>query len=170
MRGELVALGVAVFCAAGCEGQAAPVPEVSREHPVIPVDSGIVRIESGGSVFRINVEIAETREQQSTGLMERRALAADEGMLFLYAEEQADSDSFYMFRTRIPLAIAFADSTGQIVATREMEPCPHPVADWCEQYAPGSSYRSALEVNGGYFDSKGIGVGDRIVLEKRFGQ
>jgi uncharacterized membrane protein (UPF0127 family) len=67
-----------------------------------------------------------------------------------------------MYRTRIPLDIAFADSTGRIVAVRRMEPCEAQLIAGCPTYEPGHAYRTALEVNAGFFARHGIGVGSRL--------
>ena len=72
-----------------------------------------------------------------------------------------------MYRTRIPLDIAFADSSGSIVSVLAMQPCTYPVPDFCPKYSPGKGYRYALETNAGYFAAKGIAVGDRIVWSER---
>jgi uncharacterized protein len=139
-------------------------PDVSRESPVIPLDTGYVRIETADEVFELSVEIAESPEQQRIGLMGRTFLPEDEGMLFIYPEEQPGSAPFYMFRTLIPLDIAFFDGEGRIVSILHMEPCEKPVAAWCNRYPPGVPYHGALEVNQGLLASRGVGVGDQIVL------
>lgn len=165
-------LGSVVLIAAillGCESGDSRSVEVTRANPILALDSGLVRIETATHTLRLNVEIAETPEQQSTGLMERRVLADDQGMLFVYDEEQAATDPFYMFRTRIPLDIAFMDATGQVVAIRQMEPCTSPAPEWCERYPPGVPYHSALEVNSGFLEQRGIDIGDRVMLVERFG-
>lgn len=69
-----------------------------------------------------------------------------------------------MFRTRIPLDIAFVDSLGTVRAVQHMVPCPSTLAQGCPTYEPGAPYRAALEVNAGYLARHGIGVGSRIVL------
>lgn len=149
---------------AACDSEDAPIPEVSRESPILPLETATVLIEADADSHYVSVEIAETQEQKSTGLMERRSMPEDEGMLFTYPGQQDPSDAFYMFRTRIPLDIAFLDGDGRIVAIRQMEPCTSAVAQECERYAPGTPYSAALEVNHGYFDSRGVEVGDRVTL------
>lgn len=166
--GAIVVL-IAAVVLLGCEREAYQQAEVTRAEPIIPLDSGLVRIETAEDTIRLNVEIAETPEQKRTGLMERRVLPDDEGMLFVYEEEQAPTDPFYMFRTRIPLDIAFMDATGRVVAIRQMEPCTSPDPRWCERYPPGVPYHAALEVNLGFLERHGIGIGDRVRLVERFG-
>lgn len=152
------------FCLSACGRDDSPPPEVSRESPVIPLDTGFVRIETEAGHHVVNVEIAETDEQRGIGLMARSSLPLEEGMLFVYGAPQDSSAAFYMFRTLIPLDIAFYDDEGRIVAIRQMEPCTSPAAAWCELYAPGVPYWGALEVNRGYLADHGVGLGDRVVL------
>jgi uncharacterized membrane protein (UPF0127 family) len=129
-------------------------------------DEDVARIEAASGTHRVRVEIADTPERIATGLMEREALAVDAGMFFLFGELQSRRRGFWMYRTRIPLDIAFLDGEGRIVAIREMEPCSSAVAFLCRSYAPGEPYMAALEVNRGYFAARGIGVGARVVLER----
>jgi len=169
-RTRVVFVGVIVAgLSAACAGEEGELPEVTRANPIIPLDSGVVRVETATDTVKVDVEIAETPEQKSTGLMEREVLGADEGMLFVYEEDQSASDPFYMFRTKISLDIAFMDSTGEVVAIRQMQPCTSPAPQWCERYPPGVPYRSALEVNLGFFEQHGVGIGDRVVLAETSG-
>jgi uncharacterized protein len=138
--------------------------DASRQSPIVPLDTGTVVIETAQDTLRISVEIAETPAQKQVGLMERTAVPDHEGMIFLYDEPQPGDAPFYMFRTRIPLDIAFIDADGRIISVLRMEPCTSPVADWCDRYAPGVPYSGALEVGAGYFERHGVRAGDRILL------
>lgn len=131
--------------------------------PVIAFDTASVRIETAADTFHLHVELAESAEQRTHGLMERDRLEPDAGMLFLFTSPQAPSSGFWMFRTRIPLDIAYIDENGRIASIRSMQPCRSPNPDLCRNYAAGVSYSSALEVNSGYFAERGIDVGDRVV-------
>jgi len=101
------------------------------------------------------------------GLMERRRLADSAGMLFVYDSTQPPDAGFWMYRTRIPLDIAFLDSAGVIRAIRSMTPCPATVAQGCPTYTPDVPYRYALEVNAGFFARHGIAVGHSLQLPAR---
>jgi uncharacterized membrane protein (UPF0127 family) len=114
----------------------------------------VVTIKLGGVEFR--VELARTSEQRSKGLMGRKHLGAQEGMLFVYNEDQRLS--FWMKNTSIPLSIAFLDRHGRIMQIEEMHPFdPTPVRSKI-------SVRYALEVRQGTFASLGARVGDSVEL------
>ena len=164
-RSFLVRFGCVVFISlavlAGCNRQ-----DEAANEPVVQFDSGTVVIETGTNTIRMPVEVASTNTQQQYGLMDRAKLAADRGMLFLYDTVQDTSSGFWMFRTKIPLDVAFIDSTGTVVAIRSMEPCQSPDSQWCKGYTPGQRYQSGLEVNRGYFQQHGVGVGSKVRLER----
>jgi uncharacterized membrane protein (UPF0127 family) len=132
---------------------------------ILPFDTAQVRVASATDTAILTVELAESRDQQTLGLMERRTLAQDAGMLFVYRDRQPASAGFWMHRTRIPLDIAFVDDSGVIRSIRAMEPCATELADGCPTYEPGTPYRAALEANRGFFAQHGIRVGDRVLLQ-----
>lgn len=158
----VVPLGLVLACDRGRDVEA----RVSRASPIIPLDTGTVFIHTGNDTLVVSVEIAETPNQREVGLMEREELPENEGMFFLSYEERDSTDAFWMFRTRVPLDIAYLDRDGRIVATRTMEPCASPYGADCERYPPGVRYWGALEVNGGYLAARGIGVGDLVTLRR----
>jgi uncharacterized membrane protein (UPF0127 family) len=121
--------------------------------------SGKVRIDAsdGGSV-EVEVEVADDTEEMARGLMERTTLAEDAGMLFVYPEER--ELSFWMKDTLIPLSIAFMDSEGRIVDIQDMKA----LDDTPPHYASAEPARYALEVNKGFFDERGVEVGDMARL------
>lgn len=120
---------------------------------------GVVLIESARGRIRFAVEIADSKVERNVGLMHRRRLAADAGMIFLYSQDRLGP--FWMKDTRIPLSVAFFDAHGAILRILDMSPC---LADPCRLYRPGVSYRGALEVNRGAFAKQGVKVGDRLRL------
>jgi uncharacterized protein len=132
-----------------------------------PLERGTVRVETATDTFVVAVEIAQRHVERALGLMERDSLGENEGMLFVFDRDQAGDDGFYMYRTLIPLDIAFTDDDGSIVRILTMEPCEQPVARWCPRYEPGVGYRTALEVNAGWFGARGVAIGDRLTLIRR---
>lgn len=125
-------------------------------------DGPVVRIPtSGGEEVVVRVEIADDDDERARGLMGRRSLPEDAGMLFVYGRER--QLSFWMRNTYIPLSIAFADSDGRIVDLQDMEP----LDDEPPSYVSAEPARYALEVNRGFFEERGVEVGDTMELPER---
>jgi uncharacterized protein len=145
---------------AGCGSDA------SDEGAVAPInlkfESAPLRIVTRTGTVPLVVELAVSGEQKSTGLMERRALADTSGMLFVYDSLQPPDAGFWMYRTRIPLDIAYADASGRIRVIQHMVPCETPIPQGCPTYPPGVPYQYALEVNGGFLARRSVAVGDSI--------
>lgn len=72
-----------------------------------------------------------------------------------------------MYRTRIPLDIAFIDARGRIAAIETMQPCRSDSPADCPATLAGVTYVAALEVNAGFFAEHGIGLGDCVVWPGR---
>ena len=132
--------------------------------PPMGFDSARIRLMSRTETTTVRAELAVDSAQRTMGLMERRSLAPDAGMLFLFDSTQAADRGFWMFRTRIPLDIAYIDSAGTIRSILHMEPCRTMLAQGCPTYPAGAPFRAALEMNGGYFARHSVQVGDRVVL------
>ena len=113
---------------------------------------------SGSEEVEVRVEVADTDPERARGLMGRTALAEDRGMLFVFEEEQ--ELSFWMKDTLIPLSIAYMDSEGHIVDIQDMKA----LDDDPPHYASAEPARYALEVNKGFFEERGVEVGDRAEL------
>jgi uncharacterized protein len=141
----------------GCQ----PEEEWAVDAPVA-FDTVTVVIETEQDQIAMTVELAESQDQRAFGLMERDSLAWEQGMLFVYPDMQSGDSGFWMFRTRMPLDIAFLGEGWQIVAIEEMEPCLEANPRLCPIYSPGVPYVAALEVNRGFFGRHGVGVGDRV--------
>ncbi|MCC5900543.1 MAG: DUF192 domain-containing protein [Halomonas sp.] len=121
-------------------------------------------IHSDSGPHRLEVEVAETTAQRQRGLMGREHLPEESGMLFRFESEQSADNAFWMYRTLIPLDIAFIDADGRIVAINTMQPCESDTPRECSSYPAGAAYHSALEVNAGYFAERGIKVGDCVSI------
>lgn len=146
---------------AGCGSGETPAADPP---PALAYTSSPLRIVAGTDTLRLVVELARSADQQRLGLMERRQLADTAGMIFLYGADQPGTAGFWMFRTRIPLDIAFADSLGVIRSIQHMVPCETTLAQGCPSYPPGMPYRVALEVNAGYFARNKVAIGSRILV------
>jgi uncharacterized membrane protein (UPF0127 family) len=119
-------------------------------------DRDALAIESAAGTTRISVELAKTPEQREQGLMFRRRLAADAGMLFLYPEEQPIN--MWMKNTVIPLDMLFIASDGRIVGVAERA-----VPLSTVTIPSGQPARAVLEVNGGTAARLRIKPGDRVL-------
>jgi uncharacterized membrane protein (UPF0127 family) len=135
----LVALG---FCLAGCRGASDPA--------ALPTTTVSVR----GHV--IQAEVAAGPDERERGLMFRRELADDAGMLFVYPEEA--SPAMWMHNTFIPLSVAFVDA-GHIVHVEDMEPF-----DDTLHHSP-RPVRVALQVRYGWLATRGLGPGDPVSFD-----
>ena len=151
---------VAVFRRAGRaalrdeEVFACAIPEFGRGKATI--------VGEGHGPVEVDLLIAENDEQRGYGLSFRRRLAPDRGMLFLF---QGDTTAaFWMQNTLIPLSIAFYDATDNIIDIQDMDPCREGEA--CPTHGPNQTYRGALEVNQGAFETWGVEVGDTIVITR----
>lgn len=111
------------------------------------------------------VELATTPEERGKGLMDREHLEQQAGMLFLYDQPRGPNHGFWMYRTLIPLDIAFLDAEGRILAIQKMFPCSSSRQEDCPVYKAGVSFSQALEVNRGFFTEHRVDPGDRLLLE-----
>jgi uncharacterized protein len=103
----------------------------------------------------LNAEVADSPQTSENGLMFRDSLPEDRGMLFVF--EQPKTASFWMKNTKIPLSIAYIDSTGKILEIKSLKPLD-------ETAVPSASDQVAfaLEVNQGWFGRHGISPGAQI--------
>ena len=109
---------------------------------------------------KISVEIADEPAEQIRGLSRREELCESCGMLFVFAE--ASVQRFWMQDMKFPLDMIFIRD-GRIVEIAENVPAPVPA----EALAVVQSSQSAdqvLEVNAGFAQTAGLGIGDRIDL------
>lgn len=117
--------------------------------PVLPIK----RLSAGMHV--IQAEIAATPETRSTGLMHRKSLAPNHGMLFVF--EQANIQCFWMRNTFIPLSIAFLLDDGTITNIADMTP----QSD--QSHCSVKPVKFALEMEQGWFAKRGIAADKKIL-------
>lgn len=103
---------------------------------------------------QIDAYVARSREERALGLMHRRVLGENEGMLFVCGEPQPQQ--FWMKDTPLALSIAFMDQDGTIVQLGEMDP------QSTESCACDTPVRFVLEMSQGWFDERGIERGTRL--------
>ena len=112
----------------------------------------------GDEEAEVQVEIADSPDELARGLMGRTTLGENRGMLFVFPDEELLS--FWMKNTLIPLSIAYMDSDGRIVDLQDMKP----LDDDPPHYVSTEPAKYALEVNQGFFEERGVKVGDRAEL------
>jgi uncharacterized membrane protein (UPF0127 family) len=113
---------------------------------------------AAGARHAVAVELARTDAERQRGLMERRELAPDAGMLFIF--DETGEHPFWMRNTLIPLDMIFVGDDGRITGVVERA---RP-GDLTPRSAGGPS-RYVLEVNGGWAAAHGVRAGDRVRFE-----
>lgn len=113
-------------------------------------------IKAQGGRHRFSVEIADTGPRQARGLMFRRDLPRDQGMLFLYRTETAMA--MWMKNTYLPLDMLFIAGDGRIVHIVERT-----VPLSTQLIGSNGPAAAVLEVVGGTVSRLGIALGDRVI-------
>ena len=114
-----------------------------------------VIIDTKSGQHRFAVEIANTPEQLSLGLMYRRSLPREAGMLFDYRRPQ--HVAMWMKNTLIPLDMLFIDASGRVVNIRQRA-----VPGSLEAIPSSVPVLGVLELNGGTVSRLGITRGDKV--------
>jgi hypothetical protein len=126
------------------------IPACMQKQPTLVIHSATVD-------HQVKVEVVTKPADQAQGLMYRRSLGKDSGMLFIFQREEPQS--FWMKNTLIPLDMIFISRNLVIVDITTMKPC---TADPCPSYTSRQPAQYVLEVNAGYCRSHTIAIGDRI--------
>jgi hypothetical protein len=116
-----------------------------------------LQVQGTGKTAHVTAELASTPKQRQTGLMFRQQIAEDAGMLFLFPPGE-QRGGFWMSNTYIPLTIAYVGADGLVQELRDGTPLSE------EVLSPARPYRYVLEVNRGWFERHGLGVGARVLL------
>jgi uncharacterized protein len=102
----------------------------------------------------LRVEVVVTDEERARGLMHRKQLGANDGMLFIFDEPAYHS--MWMKNTLIPLSVAFLDRNGKILNILDMEP------ETLDPHISAGPSIYAIETNKGWFAAKKIKAGDNV--------
>lgn len=158
---------LAVALVSGCQK---PVPQpgdlhepVAKAHPATPdhppAQPGPLWVEVGGK--RYTVEIADDDWERQKGLMRRRHLPTEHGMLFIHDQEAPLA--YWMKNTWIPLDILYFNNQLELVSQqRNVPPCPQ--GDPCPNYPSEGPARYVLELNAGQAEALGLKAGDRLTV------
>lgn len=113
--------------------------------PVVELTAGFHRIEA---------EVAATDQNRQTGLMQRKSMPAQRGMLFVFP--QPNAYCMWMRNTLIPLSVAFLDAEGKIINIEDMQPQTE------DNHCAKKMASYALEMNLGWFAQRGLKAGTRL--------
>ena len=102
----------------------------------------------------IQAEVAVSPQERSTGLMHRKTMPTNRGMLFVF--EEATPQCFWMKNTLLPLSIAFIADDGRVVNIADMKPLDE------NSHCSAQPVRYALEMNQGWFAKRGIKAGMKL--------
>lgn len=127
----------------GCRGD-----EEQQQPPRSTLETVQMRI--GDRTFTL--EIADTPETQAYGLMNRKSLPPDRGMIFVFPDEKRRS--FWMRNTLIPLDILYLNEAGRVMSIAQLKAMD-------ENGVPSAgAAKYAIELNKGMAEEVGVEVGD----------
>jgi uncharacterized membrane protein (UPF0127 family) len=149
MRTRRIILLLGILLATALPGRAAE-PQLQQ------FATAHLTIVSADGPHRFMVELAETPGQMEQGLMFRRSLAPDAGMLFDF--KQPTVATMWMRNTLIPLDMLFVDQQGLIVNIAQRA-----VPESDQTIAAVKPVRVVIELNGGTAERLGIKPGDRVL-------
>jgi len=115
------------------------------QHPLAHLNAGM---------HLIRAEVVSDPGTRAQGLMYRKSMPQNAGMLFIF--DEAEVHCMWMKNTLIPLSVAFIDDRGAIVNIADMEP--QTEASHCA----AQPVRYALEMNRGWFAARGVKPGSRL--------
>ena len=122
----------------------------------LPVTQVTVSSADGEQGVTLSVEIANRSDQRQRGLMFRESMDELAGMIFVFSGERYGG--FWMRNTLIPLDIAYLAADGTVLEIV------HGVPQSLDILTPAQPYWYTLEVNGGWFERQGFGVGDVVAI------
>lgn len=111
-------------------------------------------MELNAGFHRVEAEVAANNPARMQGLMNRKAMPQQHGMLFVFPVEA--QHCMWMKNTFLPLSVAFIDAAGRILNIEEMQPQTE------NNHCAARPARYALEMNAGWFAQRGIKAGDAI--------
>lgn len=112
----------------------------------------VITLTVGGHA--LSAEVASVEAHRSQGLMHRRMLPENRGMLFVFP--QVAHHAMWMMNTYIPLSVAFLDTDGIIINIEDMTPHTR------DSHPAARPARYALEANRGWFAKRGIKPGAKV--------
>ena len=111
-------------------------------------------IEMTAGFHRIEAEVAATDQNRQLGLMNRKTMPTQHGMLFVFNHD--NTHCMWMRNTWLPLSVAFIDASGTIINIEDMQPQTE------DNHCARRPARYALEMNLGWFAQRGIKAGMKL--------
>jgi len=116
--------------------------------------------ENGEPFKKINIEIAETNNERARGLMDRSEMEDENGMIFIFGDDEIRKHTFYMKDTRIPLDIMYFSKDSVLInIARNAQPGADSEMGGGTVAAAAADSKFVVEVNGGLADAWGIKEG-----------
>jgi len=150
-------LGLVLAAATACQrppSGSASAPGSEQAAKSLPTAEVVLFPSSGGAPLTVRVEVARTAAETARGLMFRKSLDADAGMLFLF--DAPEIRRFWMRNTYIPLDMIFLDDKKTVVGIEENT---IPLDETSR--GPDRPAQYVIEVRGGYTRPHGVGLGSR---------
>ena len=119
-----------------------------------PARAQLPVVELAVGMHLVRAEVADSMGARMQGLMHRKSMPQNSGMVFVFEESAAHC--MWMKNTLIPLSVAFIDRQGAIVNIADMQP--HSEQSHCA----ARPARYALEMNQGWFAQRGIKPGAKL--------
>lgn len=111
-------------------------------------------LELTAGFHRIEAEVAASDQNRQVGLMNRKTMPQQRGMLFVFAQE--NTHCMWMRNTLLPLSVAFIDAEGYIINIENMQPQTE------DNHCAKKPARYALEMNLGWFAQRGLKPGVKL--------
>ena len=149
----ILALGAALVYPIACKKEAPRPGLAGLNDPPARAKLATVQVRLGNKDFQL--EVADNPDTRAYGLMNRRSMPADHGMIFVFPSEERVS--FWMRNTYIPLDVVFVNVQRQVVAIKQGRPL-----DDRNGISSGAPVTYVIELNRGAAETAGLKVGDRI--------
>jgi len=146
----ILAFGIVVFASCKDDKKVIKQTEISFKK-----EGELTILKSDSTQVILDIEIADTDFDIQTGLMYRNSMANNQGMLFVFKDEQPRS--FYMKNTRIPLDLVFINENKTIVSFQKN------TKPFDESSLPSNApAKYVLEINAGMVDELSISIEDIV--------
>ena len=111
-------------------------------------------LELTAGFHRIEAEVAANDQNRQVGLMNRKSMPPQHGMLFVFTQD--NTHCMWMRNTLLPLSVAFLDDEGKIINIEDMQPQTE------DNHCARRPARYALEMNLGWFAQRGLKPGLKL--------